>query len=164
MDPLFSVVSEKLSSPWLWGIFFLLWAGDKSGVIKWVFGRSGLRQQQFLDDVMTESERQRKARWDDGTNFEARILALETRLRQKDELLATEIRGSARLRHALNTLMQYVYGLRYMMQRAGLPVLPFDKWDEFMALDAEAAQKLRDLLADTEAGSAAQAKLPDPSD
>lgn len=157
MWDLINALGERIS-PWgIVGCLLVIVTLGQTGFIPWFFGeryktrladasREDARVRELIEDLRTEADRQREWRVEDTTQLQAEIAQLRVTIHEKDELIASQIRGDARMRHAISNLMSYVQALRTKMIRENIMPAPFNGWDTLLAYDTETAEKFRDIL------------------
>lgn len=138
-------LADKLGIQWSIPIIVLFWILSQFDFIKKFLGdrrrvhydeRKLLSEdmQRLINDLQGDADRQRQWRINETDRLDKVVDDLRQQIRTALETIASEQRGNARLRHALNNVLQAYSAMRDKMHASGLPVPRFAELRDLMEL------------------------------
>ena len=165
MEGLIAELAKHINSGAILSIVAIILVIANSGIVQhWLGGRRSEReaerareietQQELIENYKTETESQRRWRDEDSQRYSAQIATLEKRLEnaitandKMTEAVVLSERGNARLRHALNQMIQIIVTHNDIALRRGeQPVISILSLRGFFGLSDDLDDKLKEIL------------------
>lgn len=155
---------RRLSWEWLLGVAVLLLALDKTGFVQSfirkreevkVSDREQLSEDQrdLITRLEAEAERERKWRLSSDEFYMKQIETLRKTIAERDDTIRKAVatsssseRGNARLRHAVNNLLQDIYNIQLIVRSKGIDPLPYTNWRDLLGIDPDLDKKITSLF------------------